>query len=344
MRTSFVALAGFGALAVAGFVTPATAADAVADFYRGKSMEIVIGTSSGGGYDQWARLFARHLPRFIPGNPTIVPKNMPGGGHIVATNYLYNVAPRDGTVLAMVSRNMPTQELLGNQAIKFKTADFNWVGSPESTYRVCVSMADAKVKTGADLLTTELTVGGAGAGTAISTTPVLLEKLLGMKFKMIEGYNGGTAVFLAMERHEVDGICQTWAGIESSRPGWLAEKKVNVLFNMERQPLAGVNAPSIHSFAKTDEQHAILTFYNSNAELGRPIMTTPGVPADRLAALRKAFQDTVKDKEFQEEAKKGGLDLQVMSGEQVAEVAQMIAHTPKAIVDKTIELVGTLGD
>jgi tripartite-type tricarboxylate transporter receptor subunit TctC len=339
-------LAGFGAftLALVATVTPAAAQQSVADFYKGKSMEFIIGTSPGGTYDQWVRLMARHMPKYIPGNPNIVPKNMPGGGHIIATNHLYNVSPRDGTVLAMVSRNMPTQELLGHSSVKFKSAEFNWIGSPELTNRMCVSMANAKVKKADQLMTETLVVGGAGSGTAISTTPVLLTKLLGMKFNLVEGYNGGTAVFLGMERGEVDGICQTWAGIESSRPGWIAEKKLNVLFNMERTPIASLGAPSIHSFAKTDEQKAILSFYNSNAELGRPVMTTPGVPADRLAALRKAFDEMVKDKEFQEEAKKQGLDLQVMNWQEVSDVAKVIASTPKAIVDKTVELVGTLGE
>ena len=344
---SFVKYLGLATIAVAASTAPASAQQSVADFYKGKTMEFIVGTSAGGNYDLFARLYARHLPRYLPGSPTIIVRNMPGGGHVIATNHLYNVSPRDGSVLAMVSRNMATQELLGLESIKFKMADFIWLGSPEKTNRICVAMPAAKVKKAADLFTTEITNGGAGAGTAISTTPVLLTKVLGMKFKVVEGYNGGTDVVLNMERGEVEGICQTLAGVEGTRPGWIKDGKFNVLFNLERTPIKGVpgvNAPSIFEFTKTEEQRQILAFYNSNAELGRPVMTTPGVPADRVAALRKAMNEVMKDPAFIEEAKKQALDVDTMTGEEVEAVAKTIAGTPKSVVDKTVEMVGKLGE
>jgi tripartite-type tricarboxylate transporter receptor subunit TctC len=336
---------GLAAGVIAGLAAAALPAGAqsVEEFYKGKQIEVIIGTTPGGSYDVWARLLGRHMGKHLPGNPTFVARNMPGAGTMTAANHIFNNAPRDGTVLGFVSRNMPTQDVLGHQSVKFKTAEFNWIGSPELTNRVCAATGKAKVKKAEDLLKDELVVGGVAA-TAISTTPTLMNKLLGMKFKVVDGYPGGTEVFLAMEKGEVDGICQTLAAVEGAHAGWVKEGKVNILFNLEEKRLANYNVPSIHEFAKTDEQKKILAFYNSNAELGRPVMTTPGVPKDRVQALRRAFDATMKDPDFLAEATKLKLQVDPLTGEQVAAVAEMIAATPKAIIDKTIDLVGTLGE
>ena len=336
-----------GAIALVGglvWSAPASAQN-VADFYKGKQMEIITGGTPGSIYDHWSRALGHHMGKHLPGNPNFVVRNMPGGGHITATNYLANQSPRDGTVLGLVSRNMPLQDLVGNSAVRFKSSEFGWIGSPEMTNRGCVAYKNAKVKKAADLYQTELLVAGSGAGTAVSTTPILLAKLLGLKLKLVEGYQGGPEIFLAMERGEVEGVCQTMAAIESTGPGWIRDGKLNVLFNLEKDPLPGMNAPSVMTLTKTDEERAIIAFYNSSAELGRPVMTTPGIPADRLTALRRAFDATMKDKDFVAEAKRlTGLDVMPMTGEQVDAVAKRIAQTPKAIMDKTVAIVGSLGE
>jgi tripartite-type tricarboxylate transporter receptor subunit TctC len=323
---------------------PASAQQSVADFYKGKQIEFLTGGAAGNVYDVWVRLLGRHWGKQIPGNPTFLTKNMPGAGHLTATNHLYNQSARDGTVVAMNSRNMVTQDLLEVAAVKFKVTEFAWLGSPEQVRRVCVAKAGAKVQKVEDLYTQELQVGGAGAGSAVSNTPILINKLLGLKLKLVEGYQTGPQIFLAMERGEVDGVCQTLSAIESSRPGWIKEGKLKILFNMEKNPLPGVAAPSIHSIAKTDEQRSIISFYNSNAELGRPINTTQGVPKERVEALRRSFDATMKDKGFREDAEKSGVQVEAMTGEQVEAVVKQIMATPKAIVAKTIEIVGSLGE
>lgn len=328
------------AAALAALAGRPAAAQPVADFYKGKTIEMVIGSSAGGTYDAWARMMARHMGRHIPGNPGFLAKNMPGAGHIKAANYLFNIAPKDGTTIGIFSRNIPTRAILNHPAVKFDPAKFIWLGSPELTNRVCVAKAGIAVQSGAELFEKELIVGGAGAGTAVSTTPHLLRELLGMKFKLVEGYKGAPDILLAMERGEVGGICQTISGIENSHPGWIAEGKIKVLFNMEQEPVPGLNAPTIHDLAKTEEQRAIIRFYSANAELGRPFVAPPGVPADRVTALRRAFDATLKDPGLMAEAKKQGLIISPLTGEQLEARIKALARTTPAIVDKTEALLG----
>jgi tripartite-type tricarboxylate transporter receptor subunit TctC len=335
------------ALAVAGLLAasaaPSGAAEqTVEDFYKTHTIEFYTGGGAGNVYDQWARLIAHGLQPRLPGHPTFIVRNMPGGGDLVVTNFLFNQAPRDGTILGLVSRNMPTQEALGVAAVRFKTTEFNYIGSPEFTQRVCVASSQAKVKNAQDLFTTQLLVGGTGAGSAVSTSPILLSKLFGMKLKLVEGYRNGPQIFLAMDRGEVEGVCQTLSAIEASRPGAIAKGDVRVLFNLDANPLEGIDAPSIQKFAKTDEQRRILTFYNSNVDLGRPLLTTPGVPADRLAALRKAFDGLMADPAFRAEVKKAGFEVNPISADVVARRVKEIIDTPQEIIDKTVALVGKM--
>jgi tripartite-type tricarboxylate transporter receptor subunit TctC len=329
------------ALAFAVFAT-ATKAQSVAEFYQGKQGEFIIGTTPGNTYDQWARLLALHMSKHLPGHPIFVPRNMPGAGHIIATNYMFNRAPKDGTSIAIISRNMPTVAVLKQPSVQFRPAEINWIGSPELSNRLCVTTEKSKIKTGEDLLQHELLIGGAGAGSAVSTTPVLLKAILGMKFRLVEGYHGANDVFLAMERGEVDGICQTLAGIEATKPGGIKQGKLHVLFNLEKKPLDGIDAPTIFKYTKTEEQRQIISFYNSNAELGRPVIAPPGVPADRIEALRRAFDAVMKDKDFVAEAKKQGLSIHSLTGEELAALVTDISATPEAIVAKTEALVGKM--
>lgn len=338
-----VRTAAFAGVAWAGVAGPAAAADSGADFYRGKQVEFIIGTSQGGVFDTWMRTLARHWGRHLPGNPTFIPKNMPGGGQILATNYLYNLAPRDGTSIGMVSRNMPIQAVLGMPSVQFKAEEFAYIGSPELSNRICLTMPGV-VTSDDDLFKKEIVLGGSGAGTATSTAPVLLKGLLGMNFKLVEGYPGANEVLLAMDRREVDGICQTLGAIESGRPGWIPEGKYKVLFNMERKPVERIMAPTIYKYVKTDEQRDVIAFFNSSIDLGRPISVPPGLPPERIALLRKSFAETLKDPALLEDAAKQKLVVDYTSGEEIQKLVADVARTPKAVIDKTIAIVGTLGE
>lgn len=336
MRQIGVGLVRLVVVAAAGVPMAAqpAAAESVEEFYRGKQIRMLISTQVGGDYDTWARLVVRYMARYMPGNPTFVPQNMPGGGGIIAANHLFHQAPRDGTVIGMIGRNLPFQALVREENIKFDPVKFNYVGSPELTSRVCTVMEGAAVQKAEDLFDKELLVGGAGAGTAVTTTPTLLSKLLGMKFKVVEGYGSSTNIVLAMERGEVQGICQTISSLRNTRPEWFASGKLKVLFNTERNPIHDVNAPSVFSFAKTEEQRRILGLYSSSVELGRPIVTPPEVPDDRLAALRKAFVEAMADPELKAEAAKQSLEVGVVKGEELAELVKDLMSTPEETVGK----------
>ena len=313
-------------------------ANAVEEFYKGKQVRFIIASATGGDYDQWSRLIARYLGKYIPGNPTIVPQNMPGGGQIIAANHLFNAAEQDGSVIGMIGRNLPNHALLKKEGVRFDPEKFNWLGSPELTNRVCVAIEGAPVQKAEDLFQRELLVGGAGAGTAVSTTPTLLSRLLGMKFKLVEGYGSSQKVLLAMERGEVQGICQSLSSLRGSRPQWFESGKLKVLFNTERNPVPGLNAPSVFQFTKTDEQRRILALYTSSVEFGRPIVAPPNVPKERVEALRKALADTLKDPGLLDEAKKQGMEMTYVSGSELEKLIAELMNTPSDIVTKMKDL------
>ncbi len=336
MRLTLKAIVA-AAPALAALFAPA-AADPIEDFYRGKQVKFIISSATGGDYDQWSRMIARFLGKHIPGNPIIVPQNMPGAGQITATNHLFNTAAQDGTVIGMIGRNLPNDALMKKEGVRFDPLKFNWLGSPELTNRVCAVVDTAPVKKAEDLFQNEVLVGGAGSGTALSTTPVLLQRLLGMKFKLIEGYGNSQAVLLAIERGEVQGICQTYSSLRSSRPEWFSSGKLKVLFNTERHPLEGLNAPSVFDFVKNEDQRKVLSLYTSSVELGRPIVAPPNVPKERVEALRKAVADTLKDPELLEESKKAGMEMTYVSGPEIATLIADLMSTSPEIVEKMKEL------
>lgn len=332
----FVARLSAMAMALPVITAPAIAQDE--DFYRGKQLKAIVSTAAGGDYDNWIRLITRHWVKHIPGDPIFVIQNMPGAGGIIAANSFYHTAPRDGSTIAMIGRNLPFQALMKAEGIRFDPLRFNWIGSPELTSRVCVAMDDAPVKTAEDLFQTELIVGGAGAGTAVTTTPKMLATLLGMKFRIVEGYGSASNVQLAMERGEVKGICQTVSSLRAFRPGWLESGKMRVLFNMERSPLADLNAPSILKFAKTPEQRELLTIYSSSVELGRPVIAPPDTPPSRVALLRKTFEATLLDKTFQDEASRLKLEVSLVRGEELKTLVEELMATSPAVLKQLDDL------
>jgi tripartite-type tricarboxylate transporter receptor subunit TctC len=314
-------------------------AQSVGDFYRGKQIKFIVSFDSGTDYDQWTRLIARHLGDHLEGHPTFVVQNLGSAGGVLATNNLYNVAPADGTVIGMIGRNLPYFALVQEKNARYDPVKFNWIGSPELTNRVCTAFQSSAVHKAEDLFTHQLLVGGSGAASAVSTTPVLLSRLLGMKFKLVEGYPSPVQVLMAMERGEVEGLCQTLPGILNGRPGWVEQGKIRILFNMERTPVARFGAPSIFSFTKTEEQRRIIALYSSSIELGRPIVAPPGVPAERVAALRRAFEATMADPALIEEAHKQKLEVNVVTGEHLATLVSDLMTTPPAIIARMKDLL-----
>jgi tripartite-type tricarboxylate transporter receptor subunit TctC len=314
-------------------------AETAEDFYRGKQVKFIVSFDTGTDYDQWTRLIVRHLGKHLDGHPSFVVQNMGAAGGILATNYLFNVAPADGSVVGMIGRNLPYFALVQEANARYDPVKFNWIGSPELTNRICTAYESSPVHKAEDLFERELLTGGAGAASAVSTTPVLLSHLLGMKFKLVEGYPAPGQVLLAMERGEVDGLCQTVTSIRGVRPGWIESGKLRVLFNMERSPLPNSDAPSIFNFAKTDEQRRIIGLYSSSIELGRPVVAPPGVRADRVAALRRAFEATMRDPALIAEAEKQKLEVNLVTGEQVTALVTDLMSTPPDIIKRMQEMV-----
>jgi tripartite-type tricarboxylate transporter receptor subunit TctC len=318
-------------LAVLGLAAPA-AAQAVADFYKGKQIRLVVGTSSGQDYDLWARLIGRHITRHIPGQPALIVENMPGAGHIVATNHLFNVAARDGTTVGMVSRNMTDAAIMKLRNIRFEPGRFNWVGSPEVNHRVMFVGTASGFAGAAELFERELIVGAPGGAQGVTAAPILLRNLLGMKLKIVTGYRSPGDIVLAVSRGEVGGFVNSVGGPVGARRQWVETGQMRVLFNMEPEPVPWLDAPTVFAFTKTDEQRQVLTFFANNTQLGRPLMAPPGVPADRVAALRRAFDATMRDPAFLKEAETMGFEVSPQTGERIAALVAAALATPEAIV------------
>jgi tripartite-type tricarboxylate transporter receptor subunit TctC len=323
------------ALFVLALRAPVTAQTAE-QFYKGKQLHFVVGTAAGQEYDLWARLIGRHLVRHVPGKPTLIVENMPGAGHIIATNYLFNVAPRDGTVFGMVSRNMTDAAVMKLPNVRYDPARFNWLGSPELSHRVMFVSPAAGIDRVPDLFERELIVGAPGGVQGVTAAPILLKNLLGMKLKIVQGYRSPGDVVLAVARGEVGGFVNTVGGPEGVRRQWLASGQLRALFNMEPEQVPWLDAPTVFAFAKTEEQRQVLTFFAGNTRLGRPLMAPPDVPAARIGALRRAFDATMQDAAFLKEAESMGLEVAAQTGERIAELVAIAVATPQDIV-KTAE-------
>ena len=303
-------------------------------FYAGKQIKVIVSTQAGGDYDLWMRFTIPYMSKYIAGSPTILVQNMPGAGSIVATNYLFNVSPRDGSVIGMIGRNIPFQAVMREKTIRADLTKFNWLGNPEVTNRVCAYRPTSNVKSAQDLFDHQLLIGGAGAGGALSTIPLLLSRMLGMRLKLVEGYQGPREVLLAIERGEVDGVCFSITAIENARPGWLAAGKLRLLFNMEKDRIPGSNVPSIFEFAKSEDQFKTLRMFSAGVIFGRPIVTPPDVPADRVNILRTAFEKAMADPDLLEQAKKNGLEVGVVQGEVLANLMTELMATPPDLVER----------
>ena len=330
----------FTAISLSLLLTEATPLAAQPDALAGKAVQMIIGFGPGGGYDLWGRTVGRHIGKHLPGNPNVVPQNMPGAGSYTAASYIFNIAPRDGTVLGIIARDAALGPLSGATGARFDPTKLSWIGTPAKETNVCIAYHTAQVKTAQDLLDKPLIVGDTGPGTGTRSYPKALNELLGMKFKLVGGFPASSDVFLAMERGEVEGICESLDSIKIRRPDWIPTKKISVLLQAGAEPnpeLTGV--PFVLDLARDSEQRQAIEFLYAGQGIGRPFVAPPYLSPDRLKMLRDAFNATMKDAEFVAEAKKSKLDLEPEDGEHLSALIAKIYATPKPIVDKVTALI-----
>lgn len=305
------------------------------NFYAGKTIDLLIGHSPGGGYDTYARTLARHMSKYIPGHPEIVPKNVTGAGSLVLMNQIANTLPNDGTVFATVNQGMAFEPLFGNEQAKYKATDIVWLGSLSKGTSLCVSNKDADVQTWQDLKSKTLTVGASGAGASTNIYPRVMAELFDFKFNIVTGYPGGNDILLAMERGEVEGRC-SWllSSARAQKPGWIEDRKVNVLFQMalEKHPDLP-DVPLVMDFAETDKQTKVLKLFLARQLIARPYIMPPGVPQERVAIMRKAMAETAKDPDFLKDAANQGLSVDFVTGEEAQELVEETYQYPDEIVD-----------
>jgi tripartite-type tricarboxylate transporter receptor subunit TctC len=314
-------------------------ADPVEDFYRGKSINLYIGTTPGGGYDIYARLVARFMGGHIPGKPVIVPRSMPGAGTRTAAGYVYNVVPKDGLSLNASEQALALEQALGDETMQFDTAQFNWIGSPNSDNKVVVTWHTSRVATIEDAKTQEV-VMGATSDTTSSQYMRAMNALAGTRFKIIQGYPGGNEINLAMEKGEVAGRGSSSWATWKARPHLIQERKINVLVQIGLRKSEDLpQTPLLMDLVAGDEDRAVLRLLSAPSAIGHPIMTSPGVPAERVKALRAAFDATMQDPAFLDEARRAKLDLDPVSGVELARIAGGILSAPKPIRDKLASII-----
>jgi tripartite-type tricarboxylate transporter receptor subunit TctC len=307
---------GCGAfLAGLAILSAPAASETAEEFFRGKQIQLVIGYNPGGPYDIYSRLAATLLPKYIPGNPRIVPQNMPGVGSAKAANFLYGQAPRDGLTLGVVGQQLPVNQALGDASVKFDMREFNWLGRFTSGGEATVVWHTAPVKSLADAMKRETTLASTSAGSSADSFPLLMNRIVGTKFKLIRGYPGVTGTVLAMERGETEGAHATLEQILFGKQDWMKEKKAIVLvqYTQSRHP-AFKDVPAMVEFGQTELDRKVLALYGSTAEIGRSMMAPPGIPADRVMVLRRAFDTMLNDPAFRKEVESRNLEFGPMSG------------------------------
>ncbi|MGE5538636.1 MAG: hypothetical protein ACM30I_08445 [Gemmatimonas sp.] len=330
------------AVALAGASLARPALGQTADAFRGKTISVYIASGTGGSLDQYARLVIRHLPRHIPGQPTVIARNMPGAGGIAVGNYIHKIAPKDGTAIGAVSQTLPFEPLFGGKDSKaeFDSLALQWLGSPVKFAALAVAWHTAPVKKAEDLLTHELVVGSSGLASASTNDAYVLRNLLGFKFRVILGYPSGADIDLAMERGETQGRANVaWEGLKNRNAEWLRDKKVVLLYQegLKRHPDLP-DVPLILDFARTPEERQILELKFSSYELGYPYMAPPGTPADRVKVLRDAFAATFADAQLEAEASKQRLDIAPVSAAEIEGVLRAAYASPPSVIRRYEEL------
>jgi len=318
----------------------AKAADAVADFYNGKTVTIYVGVAAGGVYSQFAQILATHLGRHIPGNPNIIVQHQVGAGGLIAINHVYNVAPKDGTVVLTPNSGLAKRFILGEGNTLYDPAKFHWLGGWGEAVNDCTVWKTAPATTLEEARTKELVIGAIDTGSNTYTNPLLMNNLLGTKFKIVPGYGGGSQIRLAMERGEVHGFCGQFDGWKTAKPQWLKEGKLAHLVQLSSKRSADMpNTPLLSEFARNDEEKQILTFVQSGIE-DRAFVAPPGVPAERLAALAKAYEDTLKDPKFLEETSRAKFDVTYVSGDEIQKFVESMMKMKPETVEKLKKATG----
>lgn len=327
------------AFLIAFAATPLHAED---EYFKGKTITIVNSTGNGGSYFNVAQALSRYMPRYIPGHPSMVVKSMPGGGNVVATNFMYANAPRDGTFIATINNSIPLHQVLEGSGVRYDVSKFNWLGSTGTYNSVAYAWHSSGITNYQDLYTHEVILGGTGVGSSIVIYPAIANSLLGMKFKIVLGYNTTLDIDLAMERGEVQARTGSYTGLSSDHPDWLTEKKVNILFQIGSKPYKHLKSvPLLIDLAKTDEQRQILKLASSPIDVGRPYLAPPDVPEERLVVLRTAFEQSMRDRDFLAEMAALGHEIDVVSATELTRTILDTAHAAPTIIEKTRELIGS---
>jgi tripartite-type tricarboxylate transporter receptor subunit TctC len=329
------------ALAAVVLLCAPAKAQSVEEFYKGKVVNVVIGFSVGGGYDLYARHLARFMGKHIPGHPNVVPQNMPGAGSLKAANYIYTAAPKDGTYFGTFARTTGINPLLDSGA-KFDSREFGWLGSVTDDVSTCVTWNTSPVKTRNDFITKPVTLGGQGPSSEPDIFARLYKNVFGAPIKLVPGYPGTNEITLAMERGEVDGLCGlSWSTIKTRHAQWLKEKKISIIVQaaFKKEPEIDASVPLVMDLTKDTEKLQILKLILAAQEMARPFAAPPGIPADRKAALIKAFDDTTKDPEYLADAKKLDIDVNPVSGKQLDTLLAELYATPKDVVKKAGEAI-----
>jgi tripartite-type tricarboxylate transporter receptor subunit TctC len=316
---------GFVALAAACACGPA-GAETVEQFYKGKTLNLVISVIGGEGFSINGRIVATHMSRHLPGNPTVVPKHMPGAGHVLAANYLFTEAPRDGSTIGTIAPNIVLHQLLDGR--------FNWLGASEYGNQAIYAWHEAGLRTLEDTMQREVLAGGTGTGSFTVLYPALMNSLLGTRFKIVSGYKTTREIDLAMQRGEVElRAGQSLTSLTTYNGEWLRERKINILAQVGRQRDPEFpDVPVLTEYAKSDAALRVLQLFEVQLSVGRPFLAPPGIPADRLAALRHAFEKTMQDPAFLAEAAKAGMDARFLTGEAVTEIVGKVAATPPELI------------
>jgi len=326
------------ALALLVLCAPARAQDDAATFFKGKTIRIVVGSGVGSGYDITARTLARHMGAHIPGNPTVIVQNQPGAGGAIMTNMLYATGPFDGTVIGAPFNGTPTMPLLSPQSARFDARKLVYIGSTNRETQVMYVWSTVPVRTLDDVKTAELVMGAQAPGSTQYDYPVLLDRLLGYKFKVVTGYESTPKIHLALERGEVQGTIANWSTLKALNANWLADGRIRLLVQWGLQKLPSIgDVPSILDYVKTDADRAAIRLMVARLEYGRPFFVPPGVPADRVAALRRAFDATVKDPAFFGEATMARIDIDPLGGEEVQTLVDEVSQTPADVVTRVRE-------
>jgi tripartite-type tricarboxylate transporter receptor subunit TctC len=337
----FIILGAVGA----ALCLPSARAETVESFYKGKTVTMVVSTGVGGVFDLTARTVAKYMPKYIPGKPTMIVKNMPGGGHVLATNFMYGQAAKDGTYIALVNNGMPLHQVLDGRGVRYDALKFNWLGSAGLSNLMTVAWHTSGVKTVDDLMTHELITAATGAGSNGFIYPNAMNVVLGTKFKIVLGYKSSPEADLAMVRGEVAARAGfSLSAILQEHPDWILDKKVAVLVQVGAEREKDFpNVPLMHELAKTPEQRQILALISSPVSLGRPFFTTPDTPAERVAALREAFEATMMDEEFLAEARQLNLDIKRMGGQRVTQIVGETINVPAELIARGKAVLETPG-